>query len=67
MEIIDHMDCDANYNKNLLFKKTIANSTCMLVKLFRENFKSSKLNIFLLINWSKKVWVALDEPCVNGI
>jgi hypothetical protein len=39
----------------------------MLVKLFWEKKLNSKLNIILLINWSKKGWVALDEPCVDGI
>ncbi len=61
------MDCDANYNKILNFKKINTNPAYMLVKLFRENFKNSKSNIFLLINWSRKGWVTLDEPCVNGI
>jgi hypothetical protein len=40
MKIIGHMDCDANFNRNLNLKKTNSNPTYMLVKLFRENKKA---------------------------
>jgi hypothetical protein len=66
MKIIDHMDCDANYIKFWIFKNFIQIPPPCLWNCLGKIFKIQN-QIFLLINWSRKGWVTLDEPCVNGI